>query len=166
MIIQLLVGCMPFTSDHQSSGNAANQCARGGGHDYSGTRGSTLLRSMNKHVIVLREMHLCHSAHSSRGRCLYGPQVGPMENDLHGDALCTSSSGEFARGSGGAGPIAARTGHKWSTIGGGNERGDRETHWKVVRQAGIESATYRFEDSRSGLIARTVGMPKFYRDAC
>lgn len=53
-----------------------------------------------------------------------------------------------------------------STIGGGNERGDRETHWNVLRQAGIESATYRFEDSRSGLIARTVGMPKFYRDAC
>jgi endonuclease YncB( thermonuclease family) len=38
----------------------------------------------------------------------YGAEAGPLENDLDGLALCAPSSGEFARGSGGVGSIAAR----------------------------------------------------------
>ena len=39
----------------------------------------------------------------------HGSEIGPMENDLDGPALCAPSAGKFAWGRRGARPIAART---------------------------------------------------------
>ncbi len=46
--------------------------------------------------------------HSSGRRCLYGPEVGPVEDDLDGAALCTPSAGKFAWGRRGPGSATAR----------------------------------------------------------